>query len=78
MQPAAPGVKMRILLFATQTNLVLVGNSDGQVLKNLSLGKSSQVYILDTRRLLVMEFSYIVVMVLYLHLSTSVMLAIYT
>ncbi len=47
VQPAAPGVKMKSLLFATQTDCVLVGDSDGQVtvyqLKNLSLGESSQV-----------------------------------
>uniref|UniRef100_A0A8C4GD73 Dynein axonemal intermediate chain 4 n=1 Tax=Dicentrarchus labrax TaxID=13489 RepID=A0A8C4GD73_DICLA len=47
VQPAAPGVKMTSLLFATQTDCVLVGDSDGQVtvyqLKNLSVGKNSQV-----------------------------------
>uniref|UniRef100_A0A3B4X930 Dynein axonemal intermediate chain 4 n=1 Tax=Seriola lalandi dorsalis TaxID=1841481 RepID=A0A3B4X930_SERLL len=47
VQPAAAGVKMTSLLFATQTECVLVGDSDGQVtvyqLKNLSVGDSSQV-----------------------------------
>uniref|UniRef100_A0A4W6ER68 Dynein axonemal intermediate chain 4 n=1 Tax=Lates calcarifer TaxID=8187 RepID=A0A4W6ER68_LATCA len=47
VQPAAPGVKMKSLLFATQTDCVLVGDSDGQVtvyqLKNFSVGESSQV-----------------------------------
>ena len=47
VHPAAPGVKMRSLLFATQTDCVLVGGSDGQVtvyqLKNLSVGEGSQV-----------------------------------
>ncbi|XP_044076026.1 dynein axonemal intermediate chain 4-like [Siniperca chuatsi] len=51
VQPAAPGVKMKSLLFATQTDCVLVGDSDGQVtvyqLKNLSVGESSQVHILE-------------------------------
>lgn len=47
MQPAAPGVKMRSLLFATQTDCVLVGDSDGRVtvyqLKDISVEGSSQV-----------------------------------
>ncbi|XP_040911473.1 dynein intermediate chain 4, axonemal-like [Toxotes jaculatrix] len=51
VQPAAPGVEMKSLLFATQTDCVLVGDSGGQVtfyqLKNLSVGGSSQVDILD-------------------------------
>ncbi|XP_076600849.1 dynein axonemal intermediate chain 4 [Chaetodon auriga] len=51
VQPAAPDVKMKSLLFATQTDCVLVGDSDGQVtvyqLKNLSVGESSQVDILE-------------------------------
>ncbi|XP_038574870.1 dynein intermediate chain 4, axonemal-like [Micropterus salmoides] len=51
VQPAAPGVKMKSLLFATQTDCVLVGDSDGQVtvyrLKNLSVGDSSQVDVLE-------------------------------
>lgn len=51
VQPAAPCVKMRSLLFATQTDCVLVGGSDGQVtvyqLKNLSVGESSQGDILE-------------------------------
>ncbi|KAM9349995.1 dynein axonemal intermediate chain 4 [Symphorus nematophorus] len=46
VQPAAPGVKMKSLLFATQTDCVLVGDSDGQVtvyqLKNLNVGEGSQ------------------------------------
>ncbi|XP_070775448.1 dynein axonemal intermediate chain 4 [Enoplosus armatus] len=51
VQPAAPDVKMTTLLFATQTDCVLVGDSVGQVtvyqLKNLSVGESSQVDILE-------------------------------
>lgn len=51
VQPAAPSMKMRSLLFATQTDCVLVGGSDGQVtvyqLKNLSVGESSQVTLRD-------------------------------
>ncbi|XP_029309687.1 WD repeat-containing protein 78-like isoform X2 [Cottoperca gobio] len=51
VQPAAAGVKMKSLLFATQTDCVLVGDSDGQVtvyqLKNLSVAESSQVDILE-------------------------------
>lgn len=51
VQPAAPGVKMKSLLFASQTDCVLVGDSDGQVtvyqLKNLSVGESSQVKLRD-------------------------------
>ncbi|KAM8850820.1 dynein axonemal intermediate chain 4 [Spinachia spinachia] len=47
VQPAAAGVQMKCLLFATQTDCVLVGDSDGQVtvyqLKNLSVGGKSQV-----------------------------------
>lgn len=47
VQPAASSVKMKSLLFASQTDCVLVGDSDGQVtvyqLKNLSAGESSQV-----------------------------------
>ncbi|KAM3876335.1 dynein axonemal intermediate chain 4 [Diretmus argenteus] len=44
---AAPGVKMTSLLFATQIDCVLVGDSDGQVsiyqLKNLTVGDGNQV-----------------------------------
>ncbi|XP_067385458.1 dynein axonemal intermediate chain 4 isoform X2 [Channa argus] len=51
VQPAVTGVKMTTLLFATQTDCVLVGDSDGQLtvykLKNLSMGQSSQVDILE-------------------------------
>ncbi|KAM8728795.1 dynein axonemal intermediate chain 4 [Acanthopagrus schlegelii] len=51
VHPAAPGVKMRSLLFAIQTDCVLVGGSDGQVtvyqLKNLSVGEGSQADILE-------------------------------
>ncbi|XP_075934556.1 dynein axonemal intermediate chain 4 [Anarhichas minor] len=51
VQPAAAGVKMESLLFAAQTDCVLVGDSDGHVtvyqLKNLSVGESSQVDILE-------------------------------
>uniref|UniRef100_A0A3B5A0Y9 Dynein axonemal intermediate chain 4 n=1 Tax=Stegastes partitus TaxID=144197 RepID=A0A3B5A0Y9_9TELE len=47
VQPAAPGVTMTSLLFARQTDCVVVGDSDGQVtvyqVKNLSVGVSSQV-----------------------------------
>lgn len=47
VQPSTPSVKIKSLLFATQTDCVLVGDSDGQVtvyqLKNLSLGEGSQV-----------------------------------
>uniref|UniRef100_A0A8C9XDZ3 Dynein axonemal intermediate chain 4 n=1 Tax=Sander lucioperca TaxID=283035 RepID=A0A8C9XDZ3_SANLU len=47
VQPAAAGVKMNSLLFAPQTDCVLVGDSDGQVtvyqLRNLCVGDSSQV-----------------------------------
>ncbi|XP_037644615.1 dynein intermediate chain 4, axonemal isoform X3 [Sebastes umbrosus] len=46
VQPAATDVKMKSLLFATQADCVLVGDSDGQVtvyqLKNISVGDSSQ------------------------------------
>ncbi|KAM7378746.1 hypothetical protein PAMP_004345 [Pampus punctatissimus] len=52
VQPAAPGVKLKSLLFATQTDCVLLGDSDGQVtvyqLKNLHLGDSSQEDILES------------------------------
>ncbi|XP_062285113.1 dynein axonemal intermediate chain 4 [Scomber scombrus] len=52
VQPATPGVKMTSLLFATQTDCVLVGDSDGQVtvyqLKDVILGESSQVDILES------------------------------
>ncbi|XP_049930749.1 dynein axonemal intermediate chain 4 isoform X2 [Epinephelus moara] len=51
VQPAAAGVEMKSLLFATQTDCVLVGDSDGQVtvykLRNISVGQSSQVDILE-------------------------------
>ncbi|XP_037644614.1 dynein intermediate chain 4, axonemal isoform X2 [Sebastes umbrosus] len=51
VQPAATDVKMKSLLFATQADCVLVGDSDGQVtvyqLKNISVGDSSQVDILE-------------------------------
>ncbi|XP_028987572.1 dynein axonemal intermediate chain 4 [Betta splendens] len=51
VQPAAPGVNMKSLLFATQTDCVLVGDSDGQVtvyqLKNLSTDERSQVDSLE-------------------------------
>lgn len=55
VQPAAPGVKMKCLLFASQTDCVLVGDSDGQVtvyqLKNLSMGEVSQVKLSDRTEL---------------------------
>lgn len=48
---AAPGVKMTSLLFATQIDCVLVGDSDGQVsvyqLKNLTVGEGNQVDTLE-------------------------------
>ncbi|XP_040894193.1 dynein intermediate chain 4, axonemal-like [Toxotes jaculatrix] len=48
---AAPGVKMTALLFASGTNCVLVGDSDGQVtvyqLRNLSVGEGKQVDSLE-------------------------------
>ncbi|XP_037313135.2 dynein axonemal intermediate chain 4 isoform X2 [Pungitius pungitius] len=51
VQPAAAGVQMTSLLFATQTDCVLVGDSDGQVtiyqLKNLRMGGSNQVDLLE-------------------------------
>ncbi|XP_053293169.1 dynein axonemal intermediate chain 4 [Pleuronectes platessa] len=51
VQPAATSVMMRSLLFASHTGSVLVGDSEGQVtvyqLKNLSVGESSQVDILE-------------------------------
>ncbi|XP_008298114.1 dynein axonemal intermediate chain 4 [Stegastes partitus] len=51
VQPAAPGVTMTSLLFARQTDCVVVGDSDGQVtvyqVKNLSVGVSSQVGVLQ-------------------------------
>ncbi|XP_026170340.1 dynein axonemal intermediate chain 4 isoform X2 [Mastacembelus armatus] len=51
VQPALPGVTLTSLLFHTQTDCVLVGDSDGQVtvyqLKNLSVGDSSQVDVLE-------------------------------
>ncbi|KAL6104729.1 dnai4 [Pungitius sinensis] len=51
VQPAAAGVQMESLLFATQTDCVLVGDSDGQVtiyqLNNLRMGGSNQVDLLE-------------------------------
>ncbi|KAM4551076.1 dynein axonemal intermediate chain 4 isoform 1-T1 [Odontesthes bonariensis] len=51
MQPAAPGVRMTSLLFALETDCVVVGDSDGQVtvyqIKNLGVGQSSQMDVLD-------------------------------
>ncbi|XP_047187872.1 dynein axonemal intermediate chain 4-like isoform X3 [Scophthalmus maximus] len=51
VQPAAPGVTMKSLLFTSRADCVLVGDSDGQVtvyqLKNLRVGESSQVDILQ-------------------------------
>lgn len=47
VQPAAPGVKFKALLFALQTDCVLVGGSDGHVtvykIKNLIRGENNQV-----------------------------------
>ncbi|XP_069571998.1 dynein axonemal intermediate chain 4 [Brachyistius frenatus] len=51
VQPAAAGVTMTSLLFAPQTDCVVVGNADGQVtvfqLRNLSVGEGSQVDVLE-------------------------------
>ncbi|XP_047444353.1 dynein axonemal intermediate chain 4 isoform X2 [Mugil cephalus] len=51
VKPAAPGVRMTSLLFASQTDCVVVGDSDGQVtfyqLKNLRMGETSQVEVLE-------------------------------
>ncbi|XP_056244301.1 dynein axonemal intermediate chain 4-like isoform X2 [Seriola aureovittata] len=51
VQHAAPGVKMTALLFATGSDCILVGDSDGQVTvykpKNLSMGHGKQVDSLD-------------------------------
>uniref|UniRef100_A0A4W5RD87 Dynein axonemal intermediate chain 4 n=1 Tax=Hucho hucho TaxID=62062 RepID=A0A4W5RD87_9TELE len=48
---ASPGVKLTSLLFATETDCILVGDSDGQVsvyqLKNLTVGEGTQVDALD-------------------------------
>lgn len=47
VQPAAPGVRMTSLLFSSQADCVVVGDSDGHVtvyqLKNVSAGEQSQV-----------------------------------
>ncbi|KAE8291421.1 WD repeat-containing protein 78 [Larimichthys crocea] len=51
VERAAPGVKMKSLLFATQTDCVLVGDSDGHVtvyqLRNFNVGESSKVDLLE-------------------------------
>ncbi|XP_034038575.1 WD repeat-containing protein 78 [Thalassophryne amazonica] len=48
---ADPGVALKTLLFATATECVLIGDSEGQVtvyhLKNLNVGENSQVDILE-------------------------------
>ncbi|XP_036834501.1 dynein intermediate chain 4, axonemal isoform X3 [Oncorhynchus mykiss] len=48
---ASPGVKLTSLLFATETDCILVGDSDGQVsiyqLKNLTVGEGTQVAALE-------------------------------
>ncbi|KAJ8392581.1 hypothetical protein AAFF_G00074590 [Aldrovandia affinis] len=48
---ASPGVKFTSLLFATDSDCVLVGDSDGQVsvyqLKNLNIGEGPQVDVLE-------------------------------
>ncbi|KAM6962991.1 dynein axonemal intermediate chain 4 [Aplochiton taeniatus] len=48
---ASPGVKLTSLLFATETDCILVGDSDGQVsvfqLKNLTTGEGNQVDTLE-------------------------------
>uniref|UniRef100_A0A672HFB5 Dynein axonemal intermediate chain 4 n=1 Tax=Salarias fasciatus TaxID=181472 RepID=A0A672HFB5_SALFA len=50
VQPAAPGVRMTSLLFAPQTDCVLVGDTEGNVtvykLHNLNAGGRSQVDVL--------------------------------
>uniref|UniRef100_A0A3B4GH50 Dynein axonemal intermediate chain 4 n=1 Tax=Pundamilia nyererei TaxID=303518 RepID=A0A3B4GH50_9CICH len=47
VQPAAPSVRMTSLLFSSQADCVVVGDTDGHVtvyqLKNLSVGEQSQV-----------------------------------
>ncbi|CAI5661353.1 unnamed protein product [Oreochromis niloticus] len=51
VQPAAPGVRMTSLLFSSQADCVVVGDSDGHVtvyqLKNLNVGEQSQVDVLE-------------------------------
>ncbi|XP_039900890.1 dynein intermediate chain 4, axonemal isoform X1 [Simochromis diagramma] len=51
VQPAAPGVRMTSLLFSSQADCVVVGDTDGHVtvyqLKNLSVGEQSQVDVLE-------------------------------
>uniref|UniRef100_A0A6Q2X6J2 Dynein axonemal intermediate chain 4 n=1 Tax=Esox lucius TaxID=8010 RepID=A0A6Q2X6J2_ESOLU len=51
VNPASPGVKLTSLLFATETDCVLVGDSDGQVsvyqLKNFTAGEGTQVGTLE-------------------------------
>ncbi|KAK1164200.1 WD repeat-containing protein 78 [Acipenser oxyrinchus oxyrinchus] len=46
VSPASPGVNLTALLFATKTDCILIGDSDGQVsvyeLKNLQTGEDSQ------------------------------------
>ncbi|XP_036378497.1 WD repeat-containing protein 78 [Megalops cyprinoides] len=48
---AGPGVKFTSLLFATETDCVLVGDSEGQVgvyqLKNLNMGEDTKVDVLE-------------------------------
>lgn len=47
VKQADPGVQLKALLIAAQTDCVLVGDSDGQVtvykIKNLKIGESNQV-----------------------------------
>lgn len=47
VKQADPGVQLKALLIAAQTDCVLVGDSDGQVtvyeIKNLKMGQSNQV-----------------------------------
>ncbi|XP_030606878.1 dynein axonemal intermediate chain 4 [Archocentrus centrarchus] len=51
VQPAAPGVRMTSLLFSSQTDCVVVGDSVGEVavyqLKNFSVAERSQVNVLE-------------------------------
>ncbi|RXM94229.1 WD repeat-containing protein 78 [Acipenser ruthenus] len=51
VSPASPGVNLTALLFATKTDCILIGDSDGQVsvyeLKNLQTGEDSQICFTD-------------------------------
>lgn len=49
MKQADPGVQLKALLIAAQTDCVLVGDSDGRVtvykIKDLKMGQSNQVSV---------------------------------